>query len=152
MRQRGRKSAAALSLVVNVNEPSVRHKPPEHMPEDQRAVWDNVLDNVPADWFQPETLPLLEQYCIHVCRAKFLAQLINEYQLKADRLAGETSRMLELMRQEHRQSRLIASLATKMRIAQQSTYDKSRRRKSKSMTASVKGMPWAQEVDDAEED
>lgn len=151
MRQRGRKSAAALTIVSDNPVRSVT--PPANMPDDQKEIWHSIVETMPADWFGKENVALLEQYCVHVCRAKMLGQLVNELTIKPDRTSGETSRMLELMRQEHRQSRLIASLATKMRIAQQSTYDKSaRKRKSKSSTVVGGAKPWAAEVTTEEED
>lgn len=147
MRQRGRKSAAALAIVIDTSVRTI--EPPATMPDEQKAVWQTVVGNMPAGWFGEETAPLLEQYCVHVCRAKMLGQLVNELTTKTDRTSGETSRMLELMRQEHRQSRLIASLATKMRIAQQSTYDKSARKRAKVPVSAVKP-PW--QVGEDEED
>lgn len=141
MLQRGRKSADALA--INVNDPVIGERPeaPDGMPDDQKAVWEQVIQSCPPDWFPPETLDLLTQYCVHVCRARLLAQGVNDLSRIQGRTPEETKLMYDLMRQEHRQSRMIASLATKMRIAQQSTYDKSRKRGQRAASTATK--PWA---------
>ena len=152
MQQRGRKSGAQLALVAEGNVEHMKPvEPPTSMPDDQKEVWRRVVASCPPDWFQPETLDILEQYCVHVCRAKFLGQMINSMNVAS--IGTSTDKVLELMRQEHRQSRLVASLATKMRIAQQSTYDKSARRGAKSRASnSGASNPWDAEPEAAGED
>ena len=141
MHQRGRKSTAQLALLDDVPvEPPKVVEPPADMPEDQKEVWRRVVASCPPDWFQPETLDLLTQYCIHVCRSRFLAGLINGMNTAA--IGTSTEKVLELMRQEHRQTRLVASLATKMRIAQQSSYDKSARKRGSGKLSAGTSNPW----------
>ena len=41
-----------------------------------RDVWLDVVENLPADWFEPVMLPVLEQYCRHVVEARRLNALI----------------------------------------------------------------------------
>jgi hypothetical protein len=48
------------------------------MPEAQAAVWRQTVDGLEADWFRPETLPLLQQYCRHVVASNILAARIDE--------------------------------------------------------------------------
>jgi hypothetical protein len=127
MAQRGRKSASALALmqVAGTTQAIQRPDVPYDLTDDEGAVWRAVVDAEPADWFRPSQLPLLSQYCRHVVRANRVAQLL---------LAEEKSESLEvenydrLLKMQERESRAIASLATKMRIAQQSTYDKSKKK------------------------
>ena len=37
-----------------------------------------TVDGLEADWFRPETLPLLQQYCRHVVASNILAARIDE--------------------------------------------------------------------------
>src|SRR5688500_14842040 len=77
MGQRGLKSSAALT-VVPLPGPQ-RPKPPTDLTGEEAAVWRGVVDGLPADWFPPESRPLLVDYCRHVCRSRGLARLINDF-------------------------------------------------------------------------
>ena len=136
MTQRGRKSAAALTVVGG--NAVQRHEPPRELTEEQAAIWRDVVMALPADWFGSDTLPLLTQYCRAISRANSLAAMIdrlgNDPGLKAYR---------DLLRSEFIASRSIASLATKMRITQQATMDK---RKMKPMPSSFR--PWEYDGED----
>ena len=132
MGARGPKSSAAVAI------PSVadlrgdaRPTPPEDLTEEQAAEWRAIVGRLPADWFQRETHGLLTQYCRHISSARRLARLLD---------SPETLSVKEydlLLKAQERESRCIASLATRMRISQQSSYDKSR-----SMPDEPADKPW----------
>lgn len=124
MKQRGRKSAAALRL-VHVGD-SERPLPPECLTHEQAEIWSSVVAAVPKDWFSAENLPILEQYCVTISRARACAAKLNKEPVG-------TEKYFRLLPLEQKFSRTVAMLATKMRIAQQSTYDKSRRKGAKDM-------------------
>jgi hypothetical protein len=136
MIQRGRRSNAALQLVgPGMGQVSVvqRPKPPAGMPESQCVYWRVVVDSMPADWFRPEQLPLLVQYCRHNVAADRIALMIEEGERRM--LSSEPAdfdldivSLDRLLKMQERESRAIATLATKMRLSQQSTYDKSKRK------------------------
>jgi hypothetical protein len=92
--------------------------PPAHLGEDERKLWIAVMGSMGADWFPPETRVLLEQYCRMHVRARLLAAMI-EASTNADVRA-------RLVRDELKTTKSILGLAVKMRIAQQSTYDRAR--------------------------
>jgi hypothetical protein len=69
------------------------------------------------DWFGVETQPLLEQYCRHVCLARSIAKAIPPE--IGDDIAGFD----KLTAMHFRESQAIASLATRMRLTQQSARD-----------------------------
>jgi hypothetical protein len=72
MAQRGRKSAASLSIVsVLGNE---RPAPPEDLTDEEAKEWRAIVGRMPADWFTRENFPLLVEYCRHVVRARDLAR------------------------------------------------------------------------------
>ena len=69
---RGRKSRASLALVPEVAgriERLERPPPPAGLSDAEAAVWRDVTASLPAEWFRPEQLPLLAQYCRHVVAA-----------------------------------------------------------------------------------
>ena len=85
---------------------------------------------MPADWFGRETIPLLAQYVRHIVRSKRIAEMIKRLEDQKDTASFDTKSYLKLLRAEDLQSRVLTTLATKMRISQQSTYDKSKKKPS----------------------
>ncbi len=121
MAKRGRKSAAQLAVVPLHPGPSAieraeRPAPPNHLGDVERAVWESVVDSLPADWFEGGMLAVLEQYCAHLVEARRLRGLIEEATKDPDLKINDYDRLLKM---RERESRAMASLATKMRITQQ---------------------------------
>lgn len=127
MGDRGRKSAAALeaSLPAQV-ETIARPDAPYDLTDEQATEWWAVVNRLPADWFPRETHGMLAQYCRHVVAARRVAQLIADREAQKGPLdVEEYDRLLKM---QEREGRAISSLATRMRISQQATYDKSRKK------------------------
>jgi hypothetical protein len=123
---RGRSAAAALSIVhADVLSAVPRPKPPAELTDEQGDEWRRIVNRLPADWFPVETQPLLAQLCRHIVRARRLAQLLDAAERAAEFDAKEYGDLAKL---EESQSRTIATLATKMRLSQQTTYDESTRK------------------------
>jgi hypothetical protein len=85
---------------------------------------------MPADWFQRETHGLLIQYCRHVVTARHVARMLADiWTVAAVRNDGINVRDYDrLLKAQERESRCIASLATRMRISQQSSFDRTKRK------------------------
>ena len=129
---RGRRSVASLSIATV--ESLERPDAPYDLTDAETEQWWAVVNRLPAEWFPRETHAMLAQYCRHVVRANRVAQLVarcegnDEFDLK------EYDTLLKM---QERESRCIASLATRMRITQQTVYDKSKKRGS-----SISKKPW----------
>jgi hypothetical protein len=121
---RGPQSGAALAI-ASVTDPQrdARPEPPEDLTEEQSAEWEAVVARLPADWFPRETQGLLAQYCRHVVTARRLARMLAELEAQATFDIRDYDRLLKA---QERETRCLASLATRMRISQQSSYDKKR--------------------------
>lgn len=118
---RGPKSSASLSVVrVGDVEATQRPKPPAHLPQDQRGEWLAVVNRMPADWFQDETLACLEAYCAHAVNCRWFGQMLAEMRASDQVDMDEVDRVSRL---HERESRAMSSLATRLRITPQSTYD-----------------------------
>jgi hypothetical protein len=128
MGTRGRKSAAA-SEVVSTHPIQATQRPdaPYELTDEEAQEWWAIVDSLPADWFTRETYPLLAQYCKHVIASRRVSQIIRKLESEDSLSIKEYAEALKMQRHE---SAAIATLATKMRIAQQSTYDKSKRKNS----------------------
>lgn len=90
-----------------------RLDPPEDFPLAESAVWKDVVQTKPVDWFEADSAPLLAEYC----RAKVMC----------DRLAGRIDNcgpeeLKDLLKMRDTESRRLATLGCKLRLTQQSRY------------------------------
>lgn len=129
MTKRGRKSAASLAIrPVTPVEKTPRPTPPSELSDEEADEWRAIVDRLPADWFARETHVLLVQYCRHIIAARRVSQLIAAIQESASVEDFDFKAYHDALKMQQRESAILASLATKMRISQQSTYDKSRKK------------------------
>ena len=103
--------------VVSLTPPSVHLEPPEGLTEDQAEVWRSVVGARSADFFGEDAAPLLEEYCRVVVMCRLLA-----VQIEAGIAAGDADELKALLDMRDKESRRMASLATKLRITNQSRY------------------------------
>ena len=98
---------------------------PHYLNDEETEVWRGVVENHPADWFTSATVPLLAAYCRHTINAQRIAEMIECATSKIDKRTRMPNIDLEdydrLLKMAARESTTLAQLATKMRIAQQST-------------------------------
>ena len=137
MKQRGRKSAAELEIFSNVARPverGERLKAPPELTDEETEIWAGVVNAEAADWFSASTIPLLVQYCRHTVAARRVAELIERATGDKNLKARDYDRLLKM---QDRESRQISWLASKMRIAQQSTTNQRGNKKS-----GTSGKPW----------
>lgn len=135
MKKRGRVSAAALeTLPVSTIETIARQRPPHDLSDEEVEVWASVVNDQAADWFSPSTVPILAAYCRHVISSRRVAELIEKATGDPELTIQDYDRLLKM---QERESRAIATIATKMRISQQSTTN---HRGNKKPTAARK--PW----------
>jgi hypothetical protein len=106
---------------------SPRPDPPRELTAEQADEWRAVVDRLPADWFPRETHGLLVQYCRHVVAARRVAQLIESLETSSDS-EFDVGRYDELLKMQEREGRALSSLATRMRLTQQTTYDKQKKK------------------------
>lgn len=158
MGARGRTSGADLAVVPQKSM-AVATQRPEPLPEltqEQASEWRAIVDRLPADWFPRESWALLAQYCRHVVSSNRIAQMIRSIEVgphsgdaasvramrEEDDDSGEEGFSLKdydkLLAMQEREGRAMSSLATRMRLTQQSTYHPE---KSKGKGAGMK-KPW----------
>lgn len=122
MLQPGRKAGAALATVA----PALMElpEPPENLTEPQADVWRTVVASKPVDWFLPDTLPLLSAYCKATVEHQRVSALLDAFNCEClkDEDGAALERYDKLTKLQDRQARLMMSLATKMRLTQQSRY------------------------------
>jgi hypothetical protein len=127
MAQRGRKSAASLSIVSMLG--NERPAPPEELGEEEALEWQAIAGRMPADWFTRENFPLLADYCRHIVRARDLAQDIAKFKRFPAEVRLTTDgvkRYDKLLGMADRERAAMVQLATRMRLTQQSRYTEKR--------------------------
>ena len=123
MGQRGRKSSKVLTVIgPHGLEPVERPKPHPSLPEEAAEEWRLAVNAMSADYFRPETLPLLERRCLHIVWGRHLAQMVNEEEKKTDGFDEE--RYNRLIRSATNQTYVLGVLDSKLRLTQESVYDR----------------------------
>lgn len=89
----------------------------------QKEVWYATVNALPADWIRGEALDLLAAYCRHVVGMRKVAQLIDDEENAAE---FDLQRYDKLCAMQEREGRAMSSLATRLRLTPQSTYDKTK--------------------------
>lgn len=116
MTPKGRQSAAALSVVTDA-ELVHRVAPPPFLSDEQRLLWVAVINTKPADWFAPDSAPLLVEYV----RAVETCNLL-EHQVRETMAGGDPSDIAKILGVRDKEARRAAALAASLRLTQQSRY------------------------------
>ena len=135
MGSRGKKSVAELAVVALAQR---RPEPPAELTKDEAEIWRAVVGTKPGDWFAADSFPLLVAYCRAIAVSNGLAGAISTFDDEGLTNAQALARYDKLLQMQDRQQRLIASLATRMRLSQQSRYD----RKKAGASAPPGPPPW----------
>ena len=143
MNQRGRKSSALALVVPRQAEVIERPRPPHDLSAEEVGVWDSIVSQEAADWFNAATLPLLAQYCRHCVHAKRIAEMIERtlYAARSEVLVTEYDKLLQL---QERESKVMMVLARSMRLTQQANRNDNSRKKPQVIRS-----PWTRSTADA---
>lgn len=115
-----RKSAESLSTVTNL--PGQRLQPPERLGVEAAEIWREVVATKPHDWFNADSAHLLEAYCHAVVSHRLVSVGVAAY-TSAQMAAPKGVAVYDQMtRMQERQARVMATIATKLRLTQQSRY------------------------------
>lgn len=123
MKQRGRESAESqgLSVTADLDRTLVirRPDPPLELTPEESNEWSRVVQAMPADWFSPESFPLLMQYCRHTVSARRVSQLIDQ-EIARDEV--DMNALDKLMQMQARETSALKAMAASMRLSQQASY------------------------------
>lgn len=124
--RRGRKSAAERSVAPVAHIGGQRPEPAEGLSEQERAVWREVADSMPPDWFGSEHLRILRAYCRHTVRADQIQDAVAQAIEVGMNCDDQIAKVDKLSRMAERESRAALALARSMRITHQAQYDTSK--------------------------
>jgi hypothetical protein len=89
----------------------------------QQELWRQVVSSEPADQFKTAALrQLLRVFCQHVGTAQALAKLIDDFRQEWLCADDGLARYEVLLKLRDRETKAAASLATKLRLTNQSRY------------------------------
>ncbi len=131
---RGRQSNAR-------NKPPKVPPPPATLDSDERAVWAQVCKAQNAEWLDTGPGPLLEDYCVAVCRQRRLRSMIRIEEADPDNKGLASDSLYEL---SEKVSQSLQRLARGLRLTPQSRIraDKADNKPSN---------PWDDEGDDGDD-
>ena len=132
-KKRGRKSKSALAIVPSKVERIPRAPAPKDLSDEEKFEWVAVVNRMAADHFPRETHGVLAQYCRHIVAARCISQWIQD---GIESKAMTIDRYDQLLKMQEREGRALSSLATRMRLTQQSRYDASKKKPDQG------SMPW----------
>jgi len=132
MQGRGRKSGASLSVVKSdgtltaVAPPALMPgefpAPPSNLSKTQAEKWNAIVRTKPADWFADDSFPVLIAYVKAIeVHERFSVQVESISDASLKKKSG-LNRYMALCAAQEKQARLLATLAAKMRLTQQSRY------------------------------
>ena len=121
MVKRGRKSAAELSIVA-LN-PITRPDPPGDITASQKKIWKSVVDGEPIDFFQTAALQdMLKNLVRHQDTANRVSGVVEEFDIGWIKSDDGEKKFANLLRLRDREASAASSLATKLRVTNQSRY------------------------------
>lgn len=121
--KRGRKSSAELEATVITGSFGRRPEPPAELTEDQAEIWRETVSSEAADFFNTAALrSMLADYCRHRASAKTVSDIIDTFKPEWLKAAEGAKRYHGLLRMREMETRAAASLATKLRLTNQSRY------------------------------
>lgn len=115
-----RKSADHLSVVTHL--PGAPLEAPSRLDEEGRQLWREIVATKPFDWFQADAAPLLEAYCHAVVAHRRVSACAQKFTTEDLEASKGLARFENMLRIQDRQSRLMATLATKLRLTMQARY------------------------------
>ena len=101
--------------------PGTQPEPVEELSADERAEWAKYTARMPADWFPPETWPMLAQLCRHICQARWVGQCLQEVRAGLlDPTDDDTlERVSRLQAMHDREGRAMTALMVRLRLTSQ---------------------------------
>ena len=127
--------------------PGTQPEPVEELSADERAEWAKYTARMPADWFPPETWPMLAQLCRHICQARWVGQCLQEVRAGLlDPTDDDTlERVSRLQAMHDREGRAMTALMVRLRLTSQQRIpdaDVADRAREKLKTESTEFAPW----------
>jgi hypothetical protein len=128
--------------------PGIQPEPLEELSQEERVEWVKFTSRMPADWFPPETWPMLAQLCRHICQGRWIGQCLQE--ARAGILDptddDQLDRLCRLQSLHDREGRAMTAMMVRLRLTSQQRIpdaDVADRAREKVGREAVEVLPWA---------
>lgn len=120
--KRGRKSPGDLTVIVG-DFGKQNDSPPEGLTERQAAIWRSIISTEANGLFGTAILRgLLADYCRHKDSSEVLSEIIGTFKPEWIKAAEGAARYKSLVQMRELETRAATSIATKLRLTNQSRY------------------------------
>lgn len=128
--------------------PGTQPEPLEELSAEERVEWHKFTNRMPADWFPPETWPMLAQLCRHICQSRWVGQCLQEVRagLLDPHKDDDLKRLMSLQSLHDREGRAITALMVRLRLTSQQRIpdaDVADRARERLKEEAVDVPPWA---------
>jgi len=96
---------------------------PKHFTKDEADEWNAIVKKMPNGWFGRESWPMLEGLVGHVCSLRQIRIALRNIDTSHFSSSENRDTFTRLLHAQDRETKAIANLSVKMRLAQQSSYD-----------------------------
>ena len=152
MNQRGRKSTASMSLKPVAASLTAPLEPPTEMGEREKAEWRAIVDRMGSDWFPRETQPLLRTLCSVVVQLNDISEAFAALGPGVPSDPVGWKRYRELTKMRSLVGAQLASVATKLRLTNQSRSHPERAYNEAKRRLEAADCPWNDNVIDSRRD
>ena len=119
-----------------------RLQPPDDFSPKALEIWTRIVTSYPEDWFPAGAAILLEQLCAHAEEAYYIRKLLAN-----ERDCCDTQQYNRLLMMQERQTQMLVTLCTKLKLTPQSTTN---HRGNRLPGSTVNLPPWADDLDQLE--
>ena len=128
--------------------PGTTPEPLEELSAEERVEWNRFAKRMPADWFPPETWPMLAQLCRHICQSRWVGQCLQEVRAGLlDPTDDDALQSLERLQRLHdREGRAMTALMVRLRLTSQQRIpdaDVADRTRERVKNEHLDSPPWA---------
>ena len=123
MEKRGRKSSEEnYQQGFMLQSCYLRLEPDEALSMAEKVIWEEVISNVPNNFFTPMHKPLLEMYCKHVAQSRLLNKELHTLNTDLLKTREGLRHYDKLLRMRERENKMASSFATRLRITKQAVH------------------------------
>jgi predicted nucleic acid-binding protein len=141
MKQRGRQSAVAKTVVVGGF--GKRPDPPLDLTTRQAEIWREIVSSEDPAFFNTAALrAMLAEYCRRRDTGEGLSQIINAFERQCLKTIDGAKRYRLILGMRDVESRAEVTIATKLRLTNQSRYDRLTAATAARRAAKAPGKPW----------
>lgn len=110
-----------ITMLPEIMAGAIRPEPPLDMTPQQRALWTEIVESMPAGWFGPASQIVLRQFCRVSVNCHLLGLRLDEVP-PGFYASDANAKIKDLKRQHHAETQLLDKLANTLRLTPRTRY------------------------------